>query len=95
MNYQFDFCIKDSIRPCKSDTMVIFDIFSFGTLHTNIDLFALPYKNITNNEFSRYIIPKPDVDKTEIHLEDFKEFLKSGNLAKLQYSNDELVIQQG
>ena len=95
MNYQFDFCIKDSIRPCETDTMIIFDILSFGTLHTNIDLFALPYKNITNNEFSRYIMPKPDVDKTEIHLEDFKDFLKSGNLAKLQYSNDELVIQQG
>ena len=95
MNYQFDFCIKDSIRPCETDTMVVFDVLSFGILHTNIDLFSVPYKNITSNEFSRYMLSKPDVNKTEIHIEDFRDFIKSINLAKTEYSNDDLAIQEG
>ena len=75
--------------------MVVFDVLSFGILHTNIDLFSVPYKNITSNEFSRYMLSKPDVNKTEIHIEDFRDFLKSLNLAKTKYSNDKLATQEG
>ncbi len=94
-NYQFDFYIKDTIRPCETDTMIVFDIISSGILHTNIDLFSVPYKNITNNEFSRYVLSKPDVRKTEVYVEDFRDFLKSLNLAKTKYSNDKLATQEG
>ena len=75
--------------------MIVFDIISSGILHTNIDLFSVPYKNITNNEFSRYVLSKPDVRKTEVYVEDFRDFLKSLNLAKTKYSNDKLATQEG
>ena len=41
------------------------------------------------------MLSKPDVNKTEIHIEDFRDFIKSINLAKTEYSNDDLAIQEG